>query len=70
MNEISLWENHGSKEHAKLLEKILTPIQIAQSMQIQTDIAYAMKDERIKNAKAECDARRARRAARNKINNQ
>lgn len=59
-NDISFFENHMSKKDAKMLAKYISPGQVAQQMQMATDIAYAMKGDRILKAKAECELRRKR----------
>jgi len=59
-NEITFFENNVSKRDAKTLAKYISPAQIAQQMQIATDIAYAMKEGRILKAKLECELRRKR----------
>lgn len=61
-NEISASENHISKKSLALLHKITSPGQIAQAMQAATDMAYAMKDQRIAEAKLQCAQRKEKRA--------
>jgi hypothetical protein len=60
MNDTVFFEHHVSKASAKTLAKYISPGQIAQQMQIATDIAYAMKGDRIHKAKLECELRRKR----------
>ena len=61
-NEISASENHISKKSLALLHKITSPGQIAQAMQAATDMAYAMRDQRIAEAKLQCAKRKEKRA--------
>ena len=61
-NEISASENHISKKSLALLHKITSPGQIAQAMQVATDMAYAMKDQRIAEAKLKCAQRKEKQA--------
>lgn len=59
-NDITFFENNVSKRDAKVLQKYISPAQVAQQMKIATDLAYAMKDDRIQKAKQECEMRRKR----------
>lgn len=57
--------NEPPKALVRELLKHTKPEQIAQQMEIATACAYALKDERIAKAKAECAARMQRKLAKN-----
>jgi len=55
-------ENNISKKTNDIIYQTMSPGQIAQAMQMATDMAYALKDQRIAEAKLKCAQRKEKRA--------
>ena len=62
IKENNYLETNISKKTKELIYQIVSPGQIAQAMQMATDMAYALKDQRIAEAKLKCAQRKEKQA--------